>query len=213
MEDGIEDNTQFAKQDYWESRYKAEASTNPTETFEWVKGWSFYSQAITPLLNSTDKILHLGCGNSRFSIDMLQSGFPHHTNLDYSPAVIENMRNVFREHEETVEWVVGDIFELGKAVDGRQFDVVIDKGTLDAFLTGFPDDDPWDPSEEVWDLVRKYMAQVHEAVKPGGLFLHITWAQPHFRKRFCEVTGMDVSVKKVGEEWEYFVYVGRKKAE
>ncbi|KAI9331362.1 S-adenosyl-L-methionine-dependent methyltransferase [Obelidium mucronatum] len=205
MEDGVEDNTQFASQEYWESRYKAEAAEKPTETFEWVKGWSFYKDAITPLLRHPES-------SETTTIDMLQqSGFMNHTNLDYSPAVIETMRTVFAEYSETVKWVVGDIFELEKTVERNSFDVVIDKGTLDAFLTGFPDDDPWDPSEEVWDLVRKYMGQVHSAIKPGGLFIHITWAQPHFRRRFCEVTGMDVSVKKVGTDWEYFVYVARKK--
>ncbi|KAJ3022203.1 UNVERIFIED_CONTAM: hypothetical protein HDU68_009263, partial [Siphonaria sp. JEL0065] len=188
MEDGVQDNTQFASQEYWESRYKTEAVEKPTETFEWVKGWSFYKDSITPLITPISaSILHLGCGNSRFSVDMLESGFPNHTNLDYSPAVIESMSKVFEQHSETVKWVVGDIFELRKTFqEGQQFDVVIDKGTLDAFLTGFPDDDPWDPSEEVWDLVKKYMAQVHSVVKLGGVFIHITWAQPHFRRRFVE---------------------------
>ncbi|KAJ3066514.1 hypothetical protein HDU98_010167 [Podochytrium sp. JEL0797] len=218
MEDGVEDNTQFASQEYWESRYASESTLDPTHpisTFEWVKGWSFYGPTLSPLIPTpTTPILHLGCGNSRFAVDMLeQSGFTHHTNVDYSASVVETMRRAFVPYKDTIKWVVADIFELNKTIEENAFEVVVDKGTLDAFLTAFPDDDPWDPSEEQWELVRKYMAQVHRVVKPGGIFVHITWAQPHFRKKFCEVTGMQVEVKRVGTDWEYFVYVCRKAVE
>ncbi|KAI8614496.1 S-adenosyl-L-methionine-dependent methyltransferase [Chytriomyces sp. MP71] len=208
-----EDNTQFSSQEYWDERYKKQADGKPKEeTFEWLKGWSFYKETVTPLIQPSDRILHLGIGNSTFSVDMvMQSGIRHHVNVDYSPNVIEHMRERFAEHGETVQWVVADIFKLTESVERASFDVVVDKGTLDAFLTAFPDDDPWDPSEECWNTVRAYMGQVNAAMKPGGTFIQITWAQPHFRKRFLEVTGMEVSTKKVGDDWEYFVYVCKKK--
>ncbi|KAJ3237269.1 hypothetical protein HDU81_009775 [Chytriomyces hyalinus] len=208
----MDSNEQFASQQYWDDRYKKQDNDQPAEeSFEWLKGWSFYKDAVTPLIKPSDQILHLGCGNSTFSIDMLlDSGFLHHVNVDYSPNVIEYMLEKFIKHQQTVQWHVADIFQLTQTIAPQSFDVVIDKGTLDAFLTGFPDDDPWDPSEECWDTVRRYMKEVDAVIKPGGLFIQITWSQPHFRKKLLEVTGMNVTVIKVGVDWEYFVYVCRK---
>ncbi|KAJ3380399.1 hypothetical protein HDU84_005946 [Entophlyctis sp. JEL0112] len=205
--DDDEKNTKFASRTYWESRY----ATDPAASFEWVKGWDFYRSTVAPLIPSKSlSILHLGCGNSRFSVDMLeQDGFTNHTNIDYSANVIENMKAAHLTYP-TIRWIVGDIFELQVATAGEMYDTIIDKGTLDAFLTGFPDDDPWDPSQECLEMVERYLHQVCSVLKPGGLFIQITWAQPHFRKRLVGINGLEVTVKKVGSDWEYFVYVCKK---
>lgn len=34
------------------------------ETYEWFKGYEYFSEAILPFLKKSDKILMLGCGNS-----------------------------------------------------------------------------------------------------------------------------------------------------
>ncbi|KAI8844962.1 hypothetical protein BC829DRAFT_434937 [Chytridium lagenaria] len=148
-------------------------------------------------------ILHLGCGNSAMSWDMFKDGYEKQVNVDYSSSVIDHMAQKYAD--------AAPYFSYGETFEEGEFDVAIDKGTLDAFLTGFPDEDPWSPSQAVITCAESYMTQVIRILKPGGLFIHITWAQPHFRRRFVEaVQGLDVTVKKVGTDWEYFVYIGRK---
>ncbi|KAI9336023.1 S-adenosyl-L-methionine-dependent methyltransferase [Zopfochytrium polystomum] len=206
-------NTDFSRREHWEERYEHD-SGNGVLVFEWIKGWSHYRDAVVAEINSKDAhILHLGCGNSALAADMYKEGYRKQSNIDYSHRVIDDMRVQYAELD-GVTWTVADIFEMDKALGLGVFDVVIDKATFDAFLTGYPDEDPWNPSDAVLSMSQSYMRQIESVLKTEGVFLHITWSQPHFRRPLLAVTGMDVTVKTVngGEGgWEYFVFVCRRK--
>lgn len=58
-------------------------------------------------------------------------------------------------------------------------DCIIDKASLDALLVD--EGDPWSPNEEALDDAFNVLAGVFRSLKPGGHYIHITWAQPHFR--------------------------------
>ncbi|KAJ3332473.1 hypothetical protein HDU76_000119 [Blyttiomyces sp. JEL0837] len=204
-----ENNTLYATKDYWESRYQ-EDSANNVQQYEWLKGWSFYKEALTPLIDKSHNILHLGCGNSALSPEMYKDGYLSQENIDFSEIVISDMKKLYADMT-GIKWTVADIFHMSETLELKSFDCVLDKGTLDAFLTGMPDEDPWDPSPECLKKCTVYLTQVEAVMKPGGVFIQITWSQPHFRRRLLEVTGMDVSVKKVGTDWEFFVFVCRRK--
>jgi SAM-dependent methyltransferase len=81
-----------------------------------------------------------GCGNSLLPIKMYEDGFHDIVNVDYSPVVIEKMRNKWK-HLTGMEWTVADIKELTTYFSPFSFDVVIEKGTIDAMLVG--EKDPW----------------------------------------------------------------------
>ena len=240
-------NSRFSRKDYWERRYAADKGKGVVE-FEWIKGWSFYKEALMPILLEADasnfdatayqttpsdvSILHLGCGNSALSAEMFADGFTKQTNVDYSETVVERMRFI-HEDKPAIKWIVADIFQLKKQLEltsnsgvsgdgsldigasllqddsnGPVYDIILDKGTFDAFLTAFPDDDPWAPSPECLDMCAKYMENVMAVLKPKGKFIQITWSQPHFRKRLLQVSGtIDVQTVKVGKDWEFFIYV------
>ncbi|KAJ3043765.1 hypothetical protein HDV00_004171 [Rhizophlyctis rosea] len=203
-----EDNERYGTLDYWEERYKKEGE----QGFDWFKDFKALAEPLGQLIpDKTSKVLHLGCGNSRLSEDMYTAGWKNTVNVDYSPAVIENMQSRTK-HMPEMTWTVGDIFHLDAVIPTSTFDVAIDKGTLDALLT--KKHDPWDPDPELVEQMKEYMVQVREVLKPGGMFIHITFAQPHFRRRFLEVDGMTVKVQTLGgaDTFEYFVYVGRKAA-
>ena len=59
----------------------------------------------------SDRILHLGCGNSTLAEDLYHLGYQQIINVDYSPTVIEFMKERCKEMVE-MTWVVGDIFKL-----------------------------------------------------------------------------------------------------
>jgi hypothetical protein len=73
---------------------------------------------------------------------MYDAGFKSIINIDYAPAVIESMsrRNATRPD---MRWLVMDIRQL--QFPSGHFSFVIDKGTLDALLTGLTD--LWNPPE------------------------------------------------------------------
>lgn len=72
-------------------------------------------------------------------------------------------------------------FPLAEDGEGT-FDVVIDKATMDVIMTD--NKDPWNPTEEVKERGRKVMTNVYKQLKKGGLFIQISFDQPHFRKKF-----------------------------
>ncbi|KAJ3051090.1 hypothetical protein HK097_007934 [Rhizophlyctis rosea] len=203
-----DDNERYGTQEYWEERYQKEGE----QCFDWFKDFNALVQPLEQIIpDRSARILHLGCGNSRLSEDMYKAGWRNMVNLDFSPAVIENMRSRTSSMPE-MSWIVGDIFHLDQVftTPTDHFDVAIDKGTLDALLT--KKHDPWDPDVELVAQMQQYMEQVRDVLKPNGVFLHITFAQPHFRRRFLEVEGMSVEVQTLGgaDTFEYFVYVARK---
>ena len=105
-------------------------------------------------------------------------------------------------------WDCGDVFKMDSLYSPQTFDVAIDKGTLDAFLT--VKHDPWNPSKELLDRISLYISQVSNTLKQNGLFLHVTFSQPRFRKQFLEL-GQDWQVEVYnlsGEKdaFEYYIY-------
>lgn len=106
------------------------------------------------------RILHVGCGNSPFAADLFEDGFTRLTNVDYSAPVIAHMRQKHRDKRPGMRWLVADTTRVVKEDDtnGSQstnygaeaaaaigdesleystfspasFDVILDKGCLDA---------------------------------------------------------------------------------
>ncbi|KAJ1547287.1 hypothetical protein HK096_003585 [Nowakowskiella sp. JEL0078] len=183
-------NEVYADLDYWDERYSNKLQPE--------RGYLRLVQ-----------VLVSGCGNSTLSTEMYEDGFKIQTNIDYSEQVIQNMKIKFENSASEIRWIVADIFQLDEILPANSFDVAIDKGTMDAFLTKFKNvDDPWDPSAESLELARKYLTQVVKAIRPGGKFIHITWDQPHFRKMFLlsDLVKFERSYS-VGDGFEYFIYV------
>lgn len=147
----------------------------------------------------------VGCGNSRLSQDMWDDGYKNIANIDYSSVVIEQMR---RKHETRpgIEWHEMDVRSLEFGDD--TFDIVIDKGTMDAMMA--VKDDPWNPPEQVVQDCTKEVDEVIRVLRKGsGVFLYLTFGQPHFRKRFLTRPGTTLEVKQLGEAFHYYLYILR----
>lgn len=108
----------------------------------------------------------------------------------------------------TLDWQAMDIRAL--TFSDASVDVCIDKATLDAMLYG----SLWDPPDEVQENVGKYVDEVARVLKPGGVFLYITWRQPHFIRPLLKREGVwEAQVESLNEEGgmlEYFGWVMRK---
>ena len=61
------------------------------EPFDWYQVYAGIKDIITQYMNKTDKILNLGCGNSRLSEEMFEDGYTNITNIDFSDKVISQM--------------------------------------------------------------------------------------------------------------------------
>lgn len=203
-------NIDYNKLEYWENRYEKEG----IELYDWF-GNSFDTELFAHLPSSLSQpsILHLGCGNSALGERLYKKGYHKVVNVDYSPTCISLMQERYNTSIfPGLEWVVGDIFNLSTLGKSRLFDIAIDKGTLDSFLT--EPHDPWDPPQHLKDKMETYMKSVSAQLKTDGVFIHLTWAQPHFRKVFLELgeifktTSYKVSGGNGG--FDFFIYTSVK---
>ncbi|OJT09777.1 hypothetical protein TRAPUB_13736 [Trametes pubescens] len=91
--------------------------------------------------------------------------------------------------------------------DDDSFDVAIDKGTMDAMMTAKAD--VWDPPEEVVQNCNREVNEVLRVLRKGGIFVYLTFGQPHFRRRYLDRPGTTLEIRKLGEAFHYYLYIVR----
>lgn len=128
--------------------------------------------------------------------------------MDYSEKVIEMMRERTRDTFPTLKWASMDFRSMGE-LGGSSFDLVLDKGSLDALWSD--GGSQWDPSESVLADINASLNEVLRVLKPGGKFVSITFGQPHFRlPHMKRPDSWDlVSNEKLGL---YYIYTFKKQA-
>lgn len=191
-------NARYKDVDYWNERYRTE------ESFEWFGDFTKFEHLIKEHVGVEENILILGCGNSALSCDMHQAGYTSITNIDYSSVCVETMAERHRGRAE-LSWLCMDTRHL--AFPDAFFDVVLEKGTLDAMLV--EETDPWRVSNDAAQLLHQVLLEVSRVLKPGGRFISVTFAQPHFRKRLYARAEYGWSIKHYhyGNSFHYFLYV------
>ncbi|KAJ1393771.1 S-adenosyl-L-methionine-dependent methyltransferase [Ochromonadaceae sp. CCMP2298] len=130
-------NSRFGKVDYWNKRFADE------EVYDWLVEFEHVAKDILPLLQISDRILIVGCGNSTFSRRLYDAGYTNIVNIDYSGVVIERMRELNKDVP-GMEWQTMDMRMLDFL--DKSFDVVIDKAAMDALVVD--EGDVWDPNTE-----------------------------------------------------------------
>jgi len=147
----------------------------------------------------------LGCGNSTLSQDMWDDGYRNITNIDYSTVIIEQMQQRHSQVRPEMKWLEMDVRNLSFQDDS--FDVAIDKGTMDAMMTA--KGDVWDPPQQVIDDCTKEVDEALRVLSKGGLFIYLTFGQPHFRRRFLTRPGTTLEIKELGDSFHYYLYILR----
>lgn len=189
-------------------------------------------------------VLHLGTGNSSLCEDLFrayEAAYPDPAHpapyrlvqvaTDYSQTVIEKMRARYASHPRTaavtgkiylplVHWVVADIRDLAevRATYGPNFDVIIDKGTMDALQANRED-----PAMET--NVERMLLEVsaclsEEKHREDGIapryrqFVQMTWEVPYYRLHYTTKNevhsfawGTSVTTSRLGDGDMYRLYV------
>ncbi|KAF3079854.1 hypothetical protein TWF569_005401 [Orbilia oligospora] len=189
---------ELAHPTYWDERY-----VSPTEdSYEWFKNYDQIREFVEKHIpDKSSSIINLGCGNSLMSPTMHEEGYCNIANIDFSKIIIEKMSEKYPEQT----WKVADVRETGYP-DGH-FDTAIDKGTLDAMLSG----SLWNPPDHVKERTTAYIDEIIRILKPAGKLLYITYRQPHFIKPIVvreDVWDLDIEkLTEGGGMFEYFAYV------
>lgn len=169
-------NADYKLKSYWNERFQEE------ENFEWLLNYQQLKLHLAPILPKGYKTaLIVGCGNSTFSADLYDDDvFKEITNIDFSEIVIAKMSEQHALARPNMKWITMDMLDL--KFESESFDVVIDKATMDALMVD--ERDVWNPSDSVIESVDTMCRGISRVLKPGGIFLQISFAQPHFRTKY-----------------------------
>ena len=140
----------FKEKYYWDERYKTE------EDFDWFCQLSSFEHLLFQHVKPSDRILNLGCGNSSLSTSLYERGYQNIDNIDFSQTVISRMKERTIYAMPKMKWHIMDMLEL--AFERDSFDVVLDKGSMDALMVD--QGDVWNPKQEVINRVETAISEV-----------------------------------------------------
>ncbi|BBG93362.1 S-adenosyl-L-methionine-dependent methyltransferases superfamily protein [Prunus dulcis] len=132
--------------------------------FEWYEDWSeLQAPLLSHLPNPTTPNTRAGCGTSHLSEHLYDVGFKAITNIDLSEIAISDMlcRNACQRPG--MKWQVMDITTM--QFEDESFDVVVDKGGLDALM---------EPETNKFTIANG--TKVNRVLKCGGKFICFSWA-------------------------------------
>ena len=147
-DEDVEARSQFGTKSYWDAMYDGMGDFSSDE-YSWYYGW----ETIKPFLlkyalddestvpKSQLSILIPGCGNDPLLLDLYNAGYRCLTAFDYSSGAIERQRTLLEylptgSNIDNMELRVEDARCLPDEW-GNKFDVIIEKGALDAiYLSG-----------------------------------------------------------------------------
>uniref|UniRef100_A0A0D6R812 Methyltransferase type 11 domain-containing protein n=1 Tax=Araucaria cunninghamii TaxID=56994 RepID=A0A0D6R812_ARACU len=149
---------------YWDNRYRQDNGA-----FDWYQQFS----GLVPLLHlyipKRHRILMVGCGNAVLSEDMVNDGYEEIVNIDISSVVIEAMQKKYQDYPQLI-YATMDVRDMS-AFESSSFDSVIDKGMLDSLMCG----------HNAQQSARKMLDEVRRVLKPGGVYMLVTYGGPHVR--------------------------------
>ncbi|KAJ7978402.1 methyltransferase-like protein 13 [Quillaja saponaria] len=188
---------------YWNERFSKE------EHYEWLKDYSHFRHLILVHAHRNCSVLELGCGNSQLCEELYKDGINDITCIDLSAVAVEKMqKRLLSKGLKEIKVLEADMLEL--PFDNESFDAVIEKGTMDVLFVD--SGDPWNPRPETVDKVMAMLKGVHRVLKSDGIFISITFGQPHFRRPLFDSPEFSWSVEwtTFGDGFHYFFYVLKK---
>ncbi|TPX15038.1 uncharacterized protein E0L32_004868 [Thyridium curvatum] len=207
-----DENELLAHPEFWDARYSnAPEGEGHAPTHEWFRTYQdlelFFRKHLVEWRapETNPRIVHLGSGDSTIPQDLAKLGYSNQLCVDFSQVVVEKMAK--RDANTTgIEWRQLDARSMENSIDSGAVDVAFDKGTLDAMIHG----SPWNPPDDVKDNTGKYIREVFRILKDDGVFLYVTYRQPHFIRPLlnCEGTSWDIDMEVLGSGESSFAYHG-----
>ncbi|XP_021736440.1 methyltransferase-like protein 13 [Chenopodium quinoa] len=149
---------------YWDARYIQESGS-----FDWYQRYSALRPFVRKFVPTSSRVLMVGCGNAVISEDMVKDGYEEIMNVDISMVAIDMMRGK-HAHIPQLKYMQMDVRDMTFFPDDS-FGSVIDKGTLDSLMCG----------TEAIISASRMLGEVSRLLKPGGVYMLITYGDPHVR--------------------------------
>lgn len=104
---------------------------------------------------------------------MYEDGYEEIVNIDISHTVVNYMEEKIKARCPKMVYKQMDILDMSEFKQG-EFNVVLDKGTLDSILCG----DNSTPNAE------KMLSEIHRVLAPNGIYICVTYGDEEHRKKF-----------------------------
>ncbi|XP_037595010.1 eEF1A lysine and N-terminal methyltransferase isoform X2 [Cebus imitator] len=160
---------EFGSVDYWEKFFQQRGK----KAFEWYGTYLELCGVLHKYIKPREKVLVIGCGNSELSEQLYDVGYQDIVNIDISEVVIKQMKECNATRRPQMRFLKMDMTQM--EFPDASFQVVLDKGTLDAVLT--------DEEEKTLQQVDRMLAEVGRVLQVGGRYLCISLAQAHILKK------------------------------
>ncbi|XP_006277644.1 eEF1A lysine and N-terminal methyltransferase [Alligator mississippiensis] len=160
---------EFGSAQYWERFFQQRGE----KAFEWYGTYLELCGVLHKYIKPRDKVLVVGCGNSELSEQMYDVGYEDLMNIDISEVAINQMRERNADRRPKMSYLLMDMLQMD--FKDAQFQVVLDKGTLDAVLT--------DEEETTLERVDKMFGEIARVLQVGGRYLCFSLAQAHVVKK------------------------------
>nr|XP_003925419.1 eEF1A lysine and N-terminal methyltransferase isoform X3 [Saimiri boliviensis boliviensis] len=137
---------EFGSVDYWEKFFQQRGK----KAFEWYGTYLELCGVLHKYIKPREKVLVIGCGNSELSEQLYDVGYQDIVNIDISEVVIKQMKECNATRRPQMRFLKMDMTQM--EFPDASFQVVLDKGTLDAVLT--------DEEEKTLQQVDRMLAEV-----------------------------------------------------
>lgn len=158
--------SKLGTKEYWDEFYALENKNyrdNPEDSGEcWFSESGAEEKVVEYImdLGGSPSVLDLGTGNGRLLFSLRDEGVSgEFLGVDYSPTSVEFAQNIAKTENYDVTFQQVDFMANPDWTD-RKFDIVLDKGTLDAIALSGLD-----------NAAFKYAAAAIPLARPGGLFI------------------------------------------
>ena len=213
--------SRFGKLTFWEDFYSRkrgdnglpQLGANADGSFEWFLDPAEVVDECARELEGCPgdgPILHVGCGTSTLGVDLCRLVSRDVVNVDNSSEAVRAMTEAAAAGLHAIDgaestWVEHDCAALPDGWCDR-FSIVLDKGTLDAFLFAGE------------GAAQRLCAETDRVLRPGGKLLFITddppeqrlevlhACLPHFQHSFR-------TLDDIREDWSYYLYTSARRAD
>mmetsp|Transcript_25605 Transcript_25605/g.35360 ORF Transcript_25605/g.35360 Transcript_25605/m.35360 type:complete len:225 (-) Transcript_25605:72-746(-) len=211
-------NVNYARVEYWDERYLESMKAGPSEDrgplFDWLCKLEDVNHLIEDL-PAASRVLDLGCGNSRAAESLAGRAGPmlQVEGVDFSPVCQVAMQQRAKQghllRSAALQYQVMDVLHLG--FRDACFDLVIDKGCIDALLNAHDQRAWWERCGArglcSYDAVfsetqaRRMLAEVARVLVPErGVLMLVSLEPPQGRLRFLEDPSYRWSVKVIYDD-------------
>ena len=171
--------SEYSKVEYWDERY-----SKRKEQFDWYKSYSDLKNILSKYILKENKILNVGCGNSKLSEEMFLDGYSNIINIDFSSKVINLMNEKYNKKFPNLIFKHLNVFNM-KDFNNEIFNIVLDKGTLDSVLS----------SQNPIDNCNKMISEIYRVLIKGGKYICISFGDLEHREKILKC-----------EKWDNFIY-------